>query len=96
MERVTIQTPLGTVTLEHSGTKAVAKGDALPLDWWQRRVDNILFGAHGHVFNANDCDICDVIEAAASAVGRENIAVSKAAITQATRQIRSTPEGAIP
>jgi hypothetical protein len=96
MERVTVQTPLGTVTLEHSGTKAVAKGDDLALDWWQRRVDGILFGAQGHIFNTDDCDICDVLEAAASAVGRENITASKKAVADATQQVRSTPKGAIP
>ena len=96
MERVTVQTPLGPISLDHSGTKAVAKGDALPLSWWNQRVNSVLFGAHGHVFSPNDCDICDVLEAAASAVGRENVTASKKALANAARQIRSTPKGAIP
>lgn len=96
MERVTVQTPLGTVTLDHTGTRATVKGEALPLSWWNRQVNSVLFGAQGHVFDPNDCDICDVLQAAYSAVGRENVTASKTAIDKARQQVRSVPTGAIP
>jgi hypothetical protein len=96
MEQVTLKTPLGFVALEHSGTKASAKGDELALSWWERRMAEGLFGVHGHIFNVDDCDICDVIAAAQSAVGAENVHASEAALRLAIHQTRATPQGAIP
>jgi hypothetical protein len=95
MERIEIQTPLGLVTLEHRGVGITATGDELPLDWWTGQTDSILYGGHGHVFYPNDCDICDVLIAAASAVGEENVTASLKAHAQAAAQLK-TPTGVKP
>jgi hypothetical protein len=96
MDRVVVTTPLGPLTIEHQGTVVTVKGEELPLDWWQLRVQQGIFGAQGHVFHPGDCDLCDVIAAATSLVGPENVAASKAARARATAQLNTTPEGAIP
>ena len=95
MDRVTVKTPLGPVVLEHSGTRAKAFGDSLALDWWRRRVDDAPFGAQGHAYNPDNCDICDVIAVVLAAVGSDNANISEAAAAKASRQLRSTPKGAI-
>jgi hypothetical protein len=81
--------------LEHSGTRAKALGDSLALDWWRRRVEESPFGAQGHAYNPNDCDICDVIAVALTAVGSDKVKASEAATAKAAKQLRSTPKGAI-
>jgi hypothetical protein len=96
MERITLTTPLGPVTLKHQGDRITATGDELPLGWWQLKVDGILFGAQGHLFDPGDCDLCDVLAAAASAVGPDNVTATPKARALATAQLRTTPEGAIP
>ena len=96
MDRVIVTTPLGPVVLEHSGTRAKALGDSLALDWWRRRVEESPFGAQGHAYNPNDCDICDVIAVALTAVGSDNVTASKATRARASAQIRTTPADAIP
>jgi hypothetical protein len=96
MERVTVTTPLGPVVLEHRGNQVAAKGDDIPLSWWQLKVDGVLFGAQGHIFYPKDCDLCDVLAAAASVVGPDNVTASASARAQAAAQLRTTPEGAIP
>jgi hypothetical protein len=95
MDRVIVTTPLGPVVLEHSGTRAKALGDSLALDWWRRRVEESPFGAQGHAYNPNDCDICDVIAVALTAVGSDKVKASEAATAKAAKQLRSTPKGAI-
>lgn len=95
MDRVTVTTPLGLVTLEHSGTAVRVIGENLAVDWWHRRVADAPFGAQGHLYHPNDCDICDVIAVALTAVGSENVDVPKAAAGKAAKQLRSTPKGAL-
>lgn len=96
MERVTVQTPLGPISLDHSGTKAVALGQVMPLTWWREQLDRGLFGGHGHSFRMDDCDICDVLSAAIQAVGKDAVIASDAAFAKAAKQLQSTPKGALP
>ena len=96
MDRVTVTTPLGPVVLEHSGTRAKALGDSLALDWWRRRVEESPFGAQGHIYSPDDCDVCDVIAVALTAVGSDNVTASKTTRARAIAQLRTTPKGAIP
>ena len=96
MDRVTVTTPLGPVVLEHSGTRAKALGDSLALDWWRRRVEESPFGAQGHIYSPDNCDVCDVIAVALTAVGSDNVTASKTTRARASAQLRTTPKGATP
>lgn len=95
MDQITLETPLGSVILEHQGNQLSAKGDELPLSWWELRADGVLFGAQGHVFYPNDCDLCDVLAAAISVAGPDNVTASDTIRARARAQLRTTPEGAI-
>ena len=96
MERVTVTTPLGPVVLEHRGNQVAAKGDELALDWWSRRVQDAPFGAQGHFYDPTDCDICDVIAVALTAVGSDSVTIPATAASKAAQQLQSTPKGATP
>lgn len=96
MDTIRVSTPLGWLTIEHSGTKAKAFGQVMPLAWWREQLDRGLFGGHGHSFRMDDCDICDLLSAAIQAVGKDAVIASDAAFAKAAKQLQSTPKGALP
>ena len=66
------------------------------MSWWEHRVREGLYGIHGHVFHMGDCDLCDLVAAATSAVGEDAIDVSQGVLDRAASQARQTPADALP
>ena len=93
MLNITITTPLGDIEIQHSKQIAKAIGSKDAVEFWNNDVKEGLFGVHGHLFDKDNCDIADVINAAVDSVGLLNVKIPEKSRLQAVEDLKSYPTG---
>lgn len=68
-----VNTGLGSLRLDLSGTSVTASGGDGALARWQEMQLNGLYGAFGHILRPEDCLASDLSIALITAFGRENV-----------------------
>lgn len=92
-----VNTGLGSLRLDHSGTRCSASGSEGALARWQEAQLDGLYGAFGHILQLDDCLASDVAIALVTSFGRENVQWDEASQTAINSEMAiAIPEGAVP
>lgn len=96
MDEFFVATKLGKLTFTHDQSRVQVTGDMDARADWQYRYGEVLYGAFGHIFNVNDCAVCDVLQVLLTSYGSQSLVTSKLTEAKCRKELRSTPPGAIP
>lgn len=91
-----VNTGLGPLRLDHSGTTCTASGSDGAMTRWQEVQLDGLYGAFGHILHLDDCMASDVAIALITSFGKTNVqwdAETQTAIDQ--EMAAEIPAGAV-
>lgn len=96
MDRFFVETKLGGLTFTHDQNRVQVTGDRDARADWQYRYGEVLYGAFGHIFDVDDCAVCDVLQALLASYGSQSLVISKLTEAKCRKELRSIPPDAIP
>lgn len=76
MTGITVLTPIGVLSFDHSERVATPSGDPAALATWQDAMDAGQYGLYGHIFDPADCFVSDLHAALLTVYGAESVAAS--------------------
>lgn len=92
-----VNTGLGPLRLDHSGSSCVAGGSEGAMARWQDVQLDGLYGAFGHVLRLDDCLASDVAVALISSFGKSNVQWDDQTQAALDKEMAAElPEGAVP
>ena len=96
MDVFEVKAKLGGLTFTHDQNRVTVKGGVDALADWRYRYGDVLYGAFGHIFDANNCSVCDVFQALLASYGSQSLVVSKLTEAKCRKELGSIPFGFIP
>jgi hypothetical protein len=73
---ITVLTPIGVLSFDHSEMVATPSGDPAALATWQDAMDAGQYGLYGHIFDPSACLVSDLHAVLVSVYGPESVAAS--------------------
>lgn len=91
-----VNTGLGPLRIDHSGSSCVASGSEGAMARWQDVQLDGLYGAFGHVLHLDDCLASDIAIALTSSFGKANVQWDDQTQTAIDKEMAlEIPEGAV-
>ena len=92
MVTLSAKTPLGLLEFAHAGKKATAKGPPIAVaEWEDAATRGKLYDPFGHIFNADNCFISDLVSAIQQFAGEGSVTVPKHIKEQIEQEMREVP-----